>query len=111
MKLPKNFGGQGFGGMMKQMQDAMSRAQDLEEELKTERIGVDKGPVKALFAGTGEPLKISIDKSVIDPEDAEALEDLIISAMRDGFNAATELRNAKVQGILPNVPDIPGLTS
>lgn len=109
MKLPKNFGGQGFGNMMKQMQDAMSRAQDLEEELKSERIGVDKGPVKALFAGTGEPLKISIDPSIVDPDDVEMLEDLIVSAMRDGFNAATELRNAKVQGILPNVPDLPGL--
>ncbi|MGV3616359.1 MAG: YbaB/EbfC family nucleoid-associated protein [Fimbriimonas sp.] len=110
MKLPKNFGGQGFGGMMKQMQDAMARAQTLEEELQAERIAVDKGPVKALFAGTGEPLKIAIDPAIVDPEDVEALEDLIISAMRDGFAAAVELRNNKVQGILPNVPDIPGLT-
>ena len=110
MKLPKNFGGQGFGGMMKQMQDAMAKAQDLEDELQAHRIGVDKGPVKALFAGTGEPIKISIDPNIVDPDDVEALEDLIITAMREGFNAAVELRNAKVQGILPNVPDIPGLT-
>jgi len=106
MKLPKNFGPQGFGGMMKQMQDAMARAQDLETELQNERIGVDKGPVKALFAGTGEILKISIDPSVVDPEDVEALEDLIVSAVRDGFHAATELRNGKVQGIMPNIPDL-----
>ena len=109
MKLPKNFGGAGFGGMMKQMQDAMSRAQQLEEELENERIGVDKGPVKALFDGTGRLLKLSVSKDIVDPEDVEALEDLVVSAVRDGFDQATALRNARVQGIMPNLPDIPGL--
>jgi len=106
MKLPKNFGPQGFGGMMQQMKDAMARAQTLEEELANERIAVDKGPVKALFTGTGELVKISIDKSVVDPDDIEMLEDLVVSAVRDGFNTATQLRENKVQGILPNVPDL-----
>ncbi len=109
MKLPKNFGPQGFGGMMQQMQSAMARAKTLEEELANERIPIDKGPVKALFNGTGELLKLAIDPSIVDPEDVEALEDLIVSAVRDGFNSATELRNMRVQGIMPNIPEIPGL--
>lgn len=104
MKLPKNFGGQGFGNMMKQAQQAMARAQTLEQELALEQIPVDKGPVKAVFDGTGKIVKISIDKSVVDPEDVEALEDLIVSAVREGFEKATELRNAKVQEIMPNIP-------
>jgi DNA-binding YbaB/EbfC family protein len=87
----------------------MAKAQTLEIELQNERIGVDKGPVKALFTGTGELLKLKIDPAIIDPEDAEALEDLIVSAIRDGFNSATQLRESRVQGILPNVPEIPGL--
>lgn len=106
MKLPKGFGGQGFGGMLQQAQQAMARAQQLEEELANERIGVDKGPVKALFDGTGQLIQIKIDKSVVDPEDVEALEDLIVSAVRDGFTTATEARNAKVQAIMPNVPGL-----
>src|ERR1700722_14546058 len=110
MKLPKNFGPQGFGGMMQQMQSAMAKAKTLEEDLANERLAIDKGPVKALFNGTGELLKIAIDRSIVDPDDVEALEDLIVSAVRDGFNSATELRNARVQGIMPNIPDIPGLT-
>jgi nucleoid-associated protein EbfC len=105
MKLPKNFGGQGgFGGMMKQMQDAMARAQALEQELALERIQVDKGPVKAVFNGVGEIVKIKIDPSVVDPEDVEALEDLIVSAVKDGFTQSTELRNQKVAQITPNIP-------
>lgn len=109
MKLPKGFGGQGFGGMMQQMQSAMQRAQTLEQELANERIVIDKGPVKAIFAGTGEIVKISLDKSVVDPEDIEALEDLLVSAVRDGFNQATEMRNSRVQEITANMPNIPGM--
>ncbi|MEA2553199.1 MAG: nucleoid-associated protein EbfC [Fimbriimonadaceae bacterium] len=106
MKLPKNFGGQGFGAMMEQAKAAMARAQDLEEELERERIGIDRGPVKAVFDGTGQLLKISLDPSVIDPEDIETLEDLIVSTVKAGFTQATELRNARVQSIVPNVPGL-----
>jgi hypothetical protein len=109
MKLPRNFGGQGFGGMMQNMQKAMARAQTLEQELANERIDVDKGPVKVVFNGTGELMKLTIDKSVVDPEDIEALEDLILSAVRDGFAKATELRDAKVQEIRQSMPNIPGI--
>jgi hypothetical protein len=54
-------------------------------------------------------MKLTIDKSVVDPEDIEALEDLILSAVRDGFAKATELRDAKVQEIRQSMPNIPGI--
>jgi len=109
MKLPKGFGGQGFGGMMAKAQEAMARAQNLEVELANERITIDKGPVKAVVAGTGQLVKISLDKSVIDPEDVEALEDLIVSAVRDGFDKATEIRAKRVEDITKGSGlDLPG---
>ncbi len=106
MKLPKNFGGQGFGGMLKQAQDAMAKAQSLEQELAEERINIQKGPISAVFSGTGTLLSIKLDKSVVDPDDVEALEDLIVGCVRDGFEKATELRNSRVQSILPNIPGL-----
>jgi nucleoid-associated protein EbfC len=109
MKLPKGFGGQGFGGMMQQMQSAMARAQTLEAELENARLDIDKGPIKATFTGTGQLVKIKLDPSVVDPEDIEALEDLIVSAVRDGFTKATEARAEKVQEIMPDMPNLPGL--
>ena len=109
MKLPKNFGGGGFQGMMAQMQSAMAQAQQLEEELKSTAIPIQNGPIQALFDGTGEMQRLKIDPSVVDPEDVEGLEDLIVATMRAGFAAATDLREGKVKGILPNVPEIPGL--
>lgn len=92
--------------MLQQAQQAMARAKDLEEELAAERFEVDKGVVKCLFNGTGELMALRIDKSIVDPEDVEALEDLIVSAIRDGFSTATEIRNAKVQEIMPNIPGL-----
>jgi hypothetical protein len=109
MKLPKNFGGQGFGGYLKQAQAAMERARNLEEELASERIEVAKGPVSAVFAGTGEVVSLKIDPSVVDPGDVESLEDLVVGLMRDGFQQATEVRDARVREIMPNVPGMGGL--
>lgn len=106
MKLPKGFGGQAYGGMLKQAQDAMARAQTLEMELANERVMIDKGPVKVVMNGTGQVISLKIDPSIVDPEDVEALEDLIVGAVRDGFDRSTELRNDKVQSIMPNIPGL-----
>lgn len=85
--------------MMAKAQEAMARAQTLEAELANDRLTIDKGPVKVIVSGTGELVKLSLDKSVVDPEDIEMLEDLIVSAVRDGFNQATEARAKKVEDI------------
>ncbi|MER3497104.1 MAG: YbaB/EbfC family nucleoid-associated protein, partial [Armatimonadota bacterium] len=47
---------------------------------------------------------------VVDPEDIEGLEDLIVAAMKDGFEQALELRNASMAEIMPDLPNIPGFT-
>jgi DNA-binding YbaB/EbfC family protein len=113
MKLPKGLGGgMGMGGgLMANVQNAMARANNLEAELEQETISVDKGPVKATFDGTGRIKTIKLDKSVVDPEDIEALEDLLVGAMRDGFEKAVELRADRVAEITKGLPPIPGITA
>jgi DNA-binding YbaB/EbfC family protein len=105
MKLPKQFGGGGFQQALAKAQQAMARAKNLESELAEERINVDKGPVKCVFDGTGVLQSISIAKEAA--EDVEMLEDLVLGAVRDGFSKATELREAKMKEIMPDLP--PGL--
>ncbi len=106
MKLPKNFGPQGFQGMLAKAQGAMARAQQLDQELASEPIIVDRGQVKLVFNGLGELQTLKIDKSVVDPDDVEALEDLLVGAVRDGFSQAVALRESKVKEIMPDVPGI-----
>ena len=105
MKLPKNFGGQGFQATLQKAQDAMAKAKNIENDLKEETITVNKGPVSAEFDGTGLIRSIKIQKEAT--EDIEMLEDLIAGAVRDGFTQATELREKKLAEIMPDLP--PGL--
>lgn len=112
MKLPKNlgFGAPNMADLMKQAQGAMDRAKNLEDELAAESFELDKGPIKVTFDGRGALIALKVvDKSVIDLDDLEMFEDMLVAAARDGFEKATEIRNAKVNEIMPNMPDIPGL--
>ncbi len=109
MKLPKGFGGQGFGGAVAQAQQAMAKAQNLEKELANDRIEAELNGVKVVFDGTGELQSLSIEKELIDPEDAQGLEAAIVAALRQGHTKATELRNEKMKDIMPNIPGLDGL--
>lgn len=109
MKLPKQFGGQGFQGALQKAQQAMAQAKNLESELANMRLEIDKGPVKAVFDGTGAIQSVTIDPEVVDKDDIEALEDLIVGTVRDGFNQATELRAKKMEAIMPDLPPGMGL--
>ncbi|MBL8040795.1 MAG: YbaB/EbfC family nucleoid-associated protein [Chthonomonas sp.] len=112
MKLPKNlgFGMPNMGDMMKQAQDAVERAKHLETELEGERLTVDKGPVKVTMDGRGALVGIKLDASIVDPEAIEDLEDLITAAAKDGFERATAIRQDRMNEIMPNLPNIPGIT-
>ncbi len=106
MKLPKGFGGQGFSGMLAQAQTAMARAKTLNEELEAERLEIDKGQIRMIFNGLGELQRIKIDPAIVDPEDVEMLEDMVLGAIRAGFEQAVQRREAKMADIMPNLPDL-----
>ena len=96
--------GGGFGGGMnmnalmqqaKKMQEQMMKAQ---EELETaEVIGKAGGEmVTVTMSGKGEVKSIKLDKSAVDPDDVEMLEDLIIAAINDASKKVEELKNEKM---------------
>ena len=71
--------------MMKQAQALQTKIAALQEELKgREQIGVSGGgKVKVTMNGAHEITAISIDPSVVNPEEADLLEDLVLTACRD----------------------------
>jgi DNA-binding YbaB/EbfC family protein len=107
MKMPKMPG----GDMLKQLQEVMERAQNLETELKAERLEIASGggAVKAVFNGLGELQEIKIDREVVDPNDVEMLEDLILGAVREGAAKAHELREQRAAEIQSQLPQVPGM--
>ena len=74
-----------LGQMMKQAQQMQSRMTELQAQLETvEMTGASGGGlVQVTLSGKGEMKKIKIDKSLIDPNETEVLEDLILAAFND----------------------------
>ena len=81
-----------FKGMMdqaKRMQEKMKELQDGLASLEVEG-SAGGGLVKIKITGKGEVKKINIDPSLIKPEEAEILEDLLVAAFNDAKKKAEE---------------------
>ena len=109
MKLPKGFGMGNMGGVLKQAQEAMERAKNIEKELALEEIEIDRGGVKAKFNGNGELLSVKVDPSLLDPNDIETLEDSLLLALREGHAKAGEVRQNRISELTAGLPLPPGM--
>jgi DNA-binding YbaB/EbfC family protein len=92
---------------MQKMQEDMAAAQDALAEATVEG-SAGGGMVKAIVTGTGELRSMSIDASVVDPEDIEMLQDLVVAAVADGLRAAQELQAEKMGAVTGGI-DLGGL--
>ena len=57
------------------------------------------GQVVVTMSGEGEPLSVRINPAVIDPAEAEMLEDLVLAAMRDAVDQVRELSQEALGGL------------
>lgn len=93
----------------KSMQEKMAKIQeDLSKKTLTGSAG--GGMVEVTVNGQGEVLKVAIEKIVIDPSEAEMLQDLIVAATNDAIRRAKELSQQEL-GQLTGGLNIPGLTN
>lgn len=99
----KGYGGGGFGG--NQMQQLMKQAQKMQEEIQKAQEELDEaqivgesagGAVKVTVNGKKVMSGVNIDSSVIDPDDAEMLEDLIMAAYNSASEKADKLYEEKM---------------
>jgi nucleoid-associated protein EbfC len=77
-------------GQVQQMQQQMSDAQD-EARSRTVTGSSGGGKVTATATGTGEFTGISIDPSVVDPDEVDLLEDLVLAAIRDALTQVSQI--------------------
>ena len=82
----------GMGGA--NMQSLMKQAQKMQEEMQATEKLLDEW--ESVGTAGGEAVGIEIDKSVIDPEDEEMLEDLIMAAILDGYKKADAVYQEKM---------------
>ncbi len=82
-----------------QMQEQMERMQ-AEAARETAQASVGGGLVKVTANGAGEVLAIEISADAIDPDDPEALGDLILAGVNEALRSARAAVEAKAQQML-----------
>lgn len=81
-----------IGQMMKQAQKMQTKMQEMQDKLAEEEIdgASGGGMVQMTVNGKGDLKRIKIDKSLMDPEEVEVLEDLIVAAFNDAKTKVEE---------------------
>jgi len=99
-----------LGKMMKQLQQTQARMAQLQEELAARSVEVTAGGgmIKVVANGRNEILSIKIDPQVIDPNDAEMLEDLVTAAVNEARNRVEEMTRSEMARVAGGL-GIPGL--
>ena len=97
--------------LMKQaqkMQEQMARVQaDLEE--KTVEVQAGSGKVTVVANGADEVVSIKIDKTIVDPNDVEFLEEVVLSGVKGAIEQGKGLAQSemsKITGVL-GMPGLP----
>ncbi|MCW2528882.1 MAG: uncharacterized protein JWM76_3742 [Pseudonocardiales bacterium] len=84
--------------LMKQAQKMQAQLAEAQAELAAAQVDGSSGGglVRAKITGDGELVSVSIDPSVVDPDDVETLEALVVAAIRDAQRAKDELAAEKM---------------
>ena len=84
--------------MVQQMQQEVLRVQT---ELETAIVdgSAGGGVVTAQVTGKQDLVSVTIDPSVVDPDDVEMLQDLVVAAVSEAIRASKELADQKMAAV------------
>jgi len=97
--------------MMKQAQEIQGRMQQMQDELAALEISGQSGAglVKITLNGKGEMRSVKIDPSLMKPDDAEIVEDLVLAAFQDAKGKVEGEMQKRMQQVAGGLPLPPGL--
>ncbi len=99
---------QGMGGGPSNMQSMLKQAQKMQEEMAEKQAELEEreydvaaggGVINVKINGKKEILSVKIDPEVIDPDDAETLEDLIVAAVNEAIKKVEAISANEMQKI------------
>jgi DNA-binding YbaB/EbfC family protein len=97
------------------IQKMMKQAAKMQEQLndalvqKTVEVSVGGGKVTVVANGLGDIISIKIAKEVVDPEDAEMLEDLILSGVKQAIEKGKGLAQSEMGRLTSGLGLPPGM--
>jgi nucleoid-associated protein EbfC len=93
-------------GMMKQAQALQSKMEDMQKELEAAEVEGQSGGglVEVKLTAKGTMKGVRIDPSLLKPDEAEILEDLLVAAHTDARAKAERLAAEKMQELTGGLP-------
>ncbi len=100
-----------FMGMMKKAAELQSKMQQMQAELETLAIEGTSGGgvVKVVLNGKGDLKGVSIDHTLMNPDEKEILEDLLVTAHADARRKSEGAMAEKMKALTGGLPLPPGL--
>ncbi|GAA0586743.1 YbaB/EbfC family nucleoid-associated protein [Caenispirillum bisanense] len=100
-----------LGQLMKQAQQMQSKMAEMQDKLAGIEVSgaAGGGMVTVTLTGKGEMKKISLDKSIVDPNDLEMLEDLIVAAHNDAKAKVETTLQEEMQKVTGGLQLPPGM--
>jgi nucleoid-associated protein EbfC len=100
-----------FMGLMKQAAQMQQRMEAMQAELDliTVEGAAGGGVVTVKLSAKGELKAVSIDRSLMKPDETEIVEDLLVAAHADARRKAEAVLQDKMQELTGGVPLPPGL--
>lgn len=100
----------GMNSLVRQAQQMQAKITKVQEEIgnKTIEASTGGGVVTAKVNGKQELLEIKISPDVVDPDDVELLEEMVLGAVNQAMEAASEMMNTEIEKITGGL-NIPGL--
>jgi DNA-binding YbaB/EbfC family protein len=102
---------------MQNLQDIMRAAQNVQQQLADAQTKLDQievegaaggGMVKVRASAKGRIIGVSIDPSLLNPNDKEMIEDLVAAAFNDARAKADKVSNDEMQKMTAGLPLPPG---
>ena len=102
-RIPNGMGGgpQNINAMIKQAQKMQEEMAEKQAELEEREydVAAGGGVINVKINGKKEILSVKIDPEVIDPDDAETLEDLIVAAVNEAIKKVEAVSAEEMQKI------------
>jgi DNA-binding YbaB/EbfC family protein len=98
-------------GLMKKAQEMQSRMQELQAEMEQTLVEGQSGGglVKVTITAKGQMKSVSLDPSLLKPEDGEIVEDLVVTAHEDARKKAERVMEEKMKSVTAGLPLPPGM--
>ena len=97
--------------IMQQAQEMQAKMGEMQQKMQEMEISgtAGGGMVQVTINGKGDLRGLTIDKSIVDPEDKEMLEDLIVAAFNDAKTKVEEVTKEQMAELTGGLKLPPGM--